>query len=61
MDNKIVLTAENFHDILKLAYSIGFVAGQQSYPADNVDLSWNSNISEVYNLIMSQFDLDKVQ
>lgn len=61
MDNKIVLTAENFHDILKLAYSIGYASGQQWYPSDNVDLSWNSDISEVYNLIMSQFNLDKVQ
>jgi hypothetical protein len=61
MDNKIVLSAKNFHDILKLAYSLGFVSGQQSYPSDNVDLSWNSDISEVYELIMSQFNLDKVQ
>jgi hypothetical protein len=76
MDNKIILTAKDFHDILKTTYSLGYISGQQRYPSANIidwfrthqvellpdlDADWNADISEVFSVIMSTFPLEKVQ
>ena len=61
MDNRIILSNKDFHDILKTAYSLGYISGQQQYPTANLDAAWNADISEVFSIIMSTFPLEKVQ